>query len=271
MRQHLVNNHYLRLLEDIDRGGFEEILDELVATVMTVFCKSYPEQNSSSIAIQPTSLDDNSRDSQRTQRKRAAVLVQAKKFSFQTQGFDVIKEKPIIYWWNQDFLKKYAETPKVEDETDVKQGLATGDNPRFLRSPWEVKWDNVEIKTASDCIDHFDSFKWVPYIKGAAGKAWFEPLDYLIWWKDSALEKQVIYEYYGSKGGGNGTPSRRLYFQIGVAFSMIGRSFTGRVHRYRSVFGNKGSSVFPKDVGNSVCLLNSSQARYVLSSLNPGK
>ena len=156
LRQHLVNNHYLRLLEDIDRGGFEEILDELVATVMTVFCKSYPEQNSSSIAIQPTSLDDNSRDSQRTQRKRAAVLVQAKKFSFQTQGFDVIKEKPIIYWWNQDFLKKYAETPKVEDETDVKQGLATGDNPRFLRSPWEVKWDNVEIK---NCIRLYRPFR----------------------------------------------------------------------------------------------------------------
>ncbi|CAN0442395.1 unnamed protein product, partial [Phaeothamnion confervicola] len=59
-------------------------------------------------------------------------------------------------------------------------------------------------------------------------------------------------------------------FRRGVAFSMIGSSFTARAHRYRSVFGHKGSSVFPDDIPGTLCLMNSSVAKYVLESLNPG-
>jgi hypothetical protein len=51
---------------------------------------------------------------------------------------------------------------------------------------------------------------------------------------------------------------------------MIGQRFVARVHRFPGVFGGKGSSVFPDDCGDIVCLLNSSLASYIASSLNPG-
>jgi hypothetical protein len=50
---------------------------------------------------------------------------------------------------------------------------------------------------------------------------------------------------------------------------MIGAEFSARVHRFTSVFGNMGSSVFPKDLASAVCSMNSQTARYILSSINP--
>jgi hypothetical protein len=60
------------------------------------------------------------------------------------------------------------------------------------------------------------------------------------------------------------------YFMPGVAFAAIGAKFSARAHRYRSVVGNMGSSVFPESVPQTVCLMNSQVARSVLAGLNPG-
>ncbi|MEH1826752.1 MAG: BREX-6 system adenine-specific DNA-methyltransferase PglX [Nostoc sp.] len=268
IREYLLSNFDLRLLGDVDRGGFEEVVDEVVATVMSLFQKATPNK-AFSIAIQPTPLDDNSRDSGRTKRKRAAVLLQIGRFEFWSDRFEVIEEKPLIYWWTQDFLKDYAETLKLSEAAPVRAGMQTSNNIRYLRTPWEVAFASFDKRMESDFGGELSNYKWVGYIKGAAGKSWFEPLDTLILWQNSALEKQVAYDHLGSKGGGNGTPSRQLYFSIGIAFSMIGSYFSARKHRFRSVIGDKGASVFPNNPSEVTCLLNSKLSRNIMASLNP--
>lgn len=59
------------------------------------------------------------------------------------------------------------------------------------------------------------------------------------------------------------------YFRKGIAFSMIGASCVSRAHRYPSVFGDKGSSVFPEDFAAALCTMNRTISHEVLSSLNP--
>jgi len=269
IRQYLIETFDLRLIGDLETGAFEEVsgAQVVLSVAMSIFNKLSPHIEKS-IAFRPAPGDLKSAGN--TARKRAAVLAQVGRFEFKSDRFNAIKEKPLIYWWDDDFLKYYFESPKMEDEAPVRAGMQTSKNIRFLRSPWEVAFNSFDKRTASDPDGETFYYRWVPYIKGAEGKIWYEPLDTLVLWENSALEKQVAYDHFGSKGGGNGTPSRHYYFKIGVAFSMIGSSFKGRVHRFRSVFGNKGSSVFPEDIKNCVVLLNSRKAQTVLSSLNPG-
>ncbi|MBD2365303.1 BREX-6 system adenine-specific DNA-methyltransferase PglX [Anabaena minutissima FACHB-250] len=163
----------------------------------------------------------------------------------------------------------YAETPKMGDETDVRAGMQTANNPRFLRYPWEIYLENIYIRYSKEFSSGIPAQKWVPYVKGAAGKAWFEPLSNILLWEVGALEKQILFDHYGSNGGGNGLPSRHLYFHPGIAYSTVGAYFKARVHRFRSVFDISGASVFPKNLSNSVCLLNSQLAGNILTSLNP--
>jgi len=272
IREFLIENYDLRLLGDIDRGGFEAIVDEVVSTVMSIFVKKNPSE-SFSIAIQPTPLDDNSRDSQRTNRKRAAVLAHVGRYEFKTQNFNVIKEKPLIYWWDDAFLKRYAKTPKIEEFAQVRQGMATADNERYLRKPWEIpsyetfiSFHGKQFETQSinrSCILN----KWVPYIKGAAGKVWIEPLSELLKWHNNMLEIYLMER--DGKPIATAGKNQDFYFIFGTAFSMLGSNFSARLHRFKSVIDTKGSSIFFVDPFVTACFLNSNLSQSVMMALNP--
>jgi len=265
LRKYLLENFDLRVLGDVDRGAFEEVPDEVVATVISVFQKMLPGEVIA-VAIQPTPLDDSSRDSGRTKRKRSAVLAQVGRFEFWSNGFEAIKEKPLVYWWNDAFLKRYTETLKLGDETDVRVGMQTGNNTRFLRQPWEIQLAELLICSHNNSLFGLPHNKWVPHIKDAEGRIWFEPLSDIVLWKLNALEIKLF-----ERDGKQASPpqNERFYFQSGVAFTKIGSSFSARGNRYLSVFDVAGSSVFPVNIKNVCCLMNSAIARHVLNALNP--
>ena len=226
-REFLIDTYDLRILGDIDRGGFEDVLDEVVSTVMSVFRRADPTK-APSIATQPTPLDDNSRDRYRTNRKRAAVLAQVGRCEFQTQRFDVIKEKPIIYWWDEEFLIHYFEALKIGKTFPVRKGIITGDDTRFNRLPWEVTLASICTSKLDEIFEVPDErCDWAPTIKGAKGRTWLEPLSDIITWKNDGLEIKILHDYqHGSYT--KRVQSRGKYFKAGIAFSMIGSSFRGR-------------------------------------------
>ncbi|MEM7552923.1 MAG: hypothetical protein AAF378_02290 [Cyanobacteria bacterium P01_A01_bin.84] len=81
----------------------------------------------------------------------------------------------------------------------------------------------------------------VSYIKGAADKKWFEPLSEIIDWQFLGC----CYAYSSTARFGRGA---KYYFKSGVAFSRIGSFFSARLHCYRSIIDNAGSSVYPNQV-----------------------
>ena len=265
IREFLIESYDLRLLGDFDRGAFDDVPNEILAVVMSVFQK-VPPSDRISFAQQPTTFDDNSYDRQRTNRKRAAVLAHVGRYEFKTQNFNVIKEKPLIYWWDDAFLKLYAETPKLGDLHDICKGIDTGINGRFVREHWEISNTKILMtKNSGDLSIPIHKYKWVPYIKGSAGRAWYEPLSSLVLWNNLGLEIQVRASF------SSGTTIRNplSFFKIGVAFSTVGNNFSGRSHRFRSIADNRGSSVFPTNLANITCLLNSKLSSNVMGALNP--
>jgi hypothetical protein len=171
---------------------------------------------------------------------------------------------PAVYWWDRSFLARYAATPKLIESAPARSGINTGDNVRFSRFWWEVPRRSVAI------IRHGEDRtlareRWVPFVAGAKGRAWLEELRQVVQWEHANLELRVF------EGISAGCALRSMNFQFcqGVAFAMIGNSFSARAHRYKSVFDSKGASVFPADVATTTCLLNATVARFVLQSLNP--
>ncbi len=267
LRAHLLQHYDLQVLGDLDRGGFETILDEVVAVAMSLVRNAPPSQRAA-LAQLPTPREDRSRDARRTERKRAALLAGVGRHTFHPARLQAVPGWPLIYWWDEEFLARYAATAKLGEVSPARFGCTTGNDQRFLLRPWETgcKRSTLHQFKASRALSWPVQSGVVPWIKGAAGKSWFEPLDHVVRWRHNALELQA----FGEVSAGLAIRNPSYYFRPGVAFSMIGASFTARLHRYRSVFGNKGSSVFPEDPAQAVCLMNSSQARYVLESLNPG-
>ncbi|WP_347239103.1 BREX-6 system adenine-specific DNA-methyltransferase PglX [Sphaerospermopsis sp. FACHB-1094] len=265
IREWLVDNFDLRLLGDFDRGAFDEVPNEILAVTMSVFQKVAPNEEMS-VAIQPTPLEDNSYDRQRTKRKIAAVLAQVGRYEFLSDRFNLIKQKPLIYWWDDDFLRYYAETPKLGDETDVKVGMQTANNTRFLRQYWEINLNELLICPSFFNLSVLPRNKWVPYIKGAEGKVWFEPLTEVLLWEPNALAVKLM-ERDGKQT--SRPQNEQYYFKQSISYSTIGAFFFARCNCYKSVFDVSGASVFPINLSNAICLMNSKTAQNFLSSLNP--
>jgi len=271
LREGILRAFDLRCIGDFDRGAFDEVPNEVLAVVASIIRKSVPPQGAlGSVAVQPTPLDDRSYDRVRTGRKRAALLAQVGRYEFDPKAFGVIEGEPIVYWWDDAFISRYAETPKLGALCEVRQGLKTSDNIRFLLKPWEVHaldWDGYRCTSAVPGADGYFA-NWVPCVMGAAGRVWIEPLDDLLRWMSGGLEIKVFAQkLYGSYT--RTITNEAYYFRPGVAFSMIGSSFSARAHWYRSVIAGKGSSVYGGSVSERVCQMNTSVSRKVLAGLNP--
>lgn len=262
LREHLLHTADLRALGDFDRGAFDEVPNEVLA-VVAVVQRCAPAAEVASVAVQPTPLADKSYDRQRTNRKRAAVLAQIGRFEFDPRGFEVIEGEPIVYWWRKDLLERYANAPKLGAASSARQGLITGNMIRFLRRPWEILPSRFHAKQTAPEPGSID---WAPYIRGAGGRKWLEDLDSLVLWTNNGLEVKS-YEVGGKQA--SRPQNERHYFRLGVAFSMIGASCVSRAHRFASIFGDKGSSVFPSDVAQTLCLMNRSESESILASFNP--
>lgn len=268
LREHLLKMFDLRILGDVDRGAFDEVPNEVLATVMSVFRRT-PPTNELSVAMQPTPLSDKSYDRARTGRKRAAVLVQVGAHRFAVPDLGRIAGSPLVYWWSQAFLSEYLAAPKLQSVSPAKSGMSTQDNARFLRKVWEVRRADVAPARPVGAEGAFTGVRWAPYIKGAAGRRWIEPVIDVVDWEYHGLRPKVYTQWlYGSHS--RTIKNEAFYFRRGVAYTVISNDFSARVHSVPSIFGAKGSSVFPEDLAETVCLMNSSRSRYCLNSLNPG-
>lgn len=173
-----------------------------------------------------------------TQNERVYVLNQDK--------LKIIKSWPLIYWISDDFRSKFG-TESLDKYFNIKNGLQTGNNNRYLRFWWEI---------ASDQADYDNSNKWVLYGKGGPHNKWFGSL----WTTVNVLETN------------SSTPTKG-YYREGINFS--GSSSKGTSFRYMpqgNMFDNDAPLIFPKDscdINYLLGFINSKLASYIISCLNP--
>jgi hypothetical protein len=172
----------------------------------------------------------------------------------------IIKSFPFIYWISDEFRAKFAEK-SLDGVADVKGGITTGYNERFLRFGWEV--DKADISENYK----LDKRKWVGYAKGGAYNKWYGNDWLKILWDNNGEDvknspKSVM-------------RNSSFYFKEGITYSASGSK--GTSFRYLSnnnVFDAGGSCIFVKDsieikIEYLLAMLNSKVCGYVVDCLNP--
>lgn len=168
--------------------------------------------------------------------------------------FDNIPSSPIGYWLSKSSIKLIEDNPCLNDIAAPKQGLATGDNNRFLRLIWEIDKRKRGIT------------KWVPCTKGGTFRKWYGNIYYCINWEKNGKE---LKEYDGSV-----IRNESYYFKgIGCTWSTIGSGKPAfRYFNRYWLFESKGSVCFPNnEASNSVIMsyLNSSVVSYFMKVFSP--
>jgi hypothetical protein len=250
----------LRLLGDLETGAFEMISGEVVSAVMSVFWNKRPSENPS-IGLMVTPKENESTKHSIFLKKKSNLILADEKIEFATQNSFLIKAQPLIYWWDEEFLNEYKNTNKISDEAEIKQGLGTRNNIRFVRFVWEVAQSHVFQKNFPFVETHKKK-KWVPFPMGGKERKWFEPLFEVVFWKNNGLQIATFSMSRYGRGADR-------YFSQGVLFSPIGTDFKARINCYAGVLSDAGPSVFSQKNEKILLLLNSSKTMEILQSLNP--
>ena len=265
-RHWLLENHDLRLLGDLGWGAFSEMKD--VKVLISQVRKSSPD-GAPGIVIAPSGLGPSGRTQEDLQAKNAGFLLGTQRYEFDPAALKVISGWPLIYWWSKEQLLAYSTAPKIGEVAPVRYGAITGDDTRFVRNPWEVPLGETYVsKYPKHSLGDLRTKSWVPLIKGASGLVWFEPLRDIARWWFNGLEMKCRNDHrFGSFS--RLIQNEGYYFRQGVVFTSIGSKFGARIHRFASIFGSTGCSVFHADLLILLSTMNSAKGRMILESLNP--
>lgn len=263
LRSWLLEHNDLRVLGDFDKGAFEEIPDEVVSVVVSVFRRANPSGRS--VGLQPTARDDHSRDHLRTSRKHAAVLAGVGRHVFDPIALRVVPDWPLAYWWDPETVALFESVPLVGAVAPARATQGLYNNTRFIRTAAEVAACSLD-RTGDGPLKS----QWVPLLNGADGAVWVEPLRIVARWGAGGMEPKL---YMSTKTGVDvfRYANEQFFFvPNGVAYTSIGKNFSARISPRRGIFANKGRSLYHDDSAKALCLLNSRRARDIMEGLNPG-
>ena len=201
------------------------------------------------------------------EQKKNNLKLGCSKFSDSRQEeFHIIPGSPIAYWVSQEFRRVFEEYPLLSESTDIKQGLATADNDRFLRYWYEVEIDKCSFTSAQDDELTKATHKWFPHSKGGGYKKWYGKREWVVNWEDQGKE---LLDFRPRSVIRN--PDK--YFKPCLSWSLI--SSSGLSFRYEpqgNIIGHKGPGVFTKniEIEKLLPLLNSVVAEKILDFIAPG-
>lgn len=263
LRNFVLGEHSVRSVVDLLWCAFEQMRHSTVA----MYCLMRGEgKGAKSVGLVPTPRDEREESIPALDRKRAATLCHERRHTFDPGALKVVPGWPVVYWWTPDFLREYERAGKIQEVAPIRQGIATANDNRFLRSWWETGFRLSEMWSVfpddSTVFQNYFRSRWVPAVGGADGVVWVEELRQVIRWEFNGIE---LANFRGARYGRGAA----FYFCRGVAFTTIGNQLGGRLHRYPSVITSTGCSLYSDDTADLLCTLNSQKAHFVASSLNP--
>ena len=180
--------------------------------------------------------------------------------------FHDIPGSPIAYWASEAMHQAFSKRHTVRDRIDIRLGMTTADNDRFVRFWWEPPSHLLSLspRTASEVT------KWCPYNKGGFFRKWFGNRHYVVNWENNGSEIRNIRDSNGKVR--STVPNEEFYFKECLTWSKISSgAIAVRYLPYGSIFDVAGASGFGEstDLMKAVAFLNSSVALSALSFMSP--
>ena len=162
------------------------------------------------------------------------------------ENYQAIPGKAIGYSLGKSLLDAFEAGHLVSTEAEVKQGLATGDNNRFLRLWHEVSIEKECFDAANADVAHDSKKKWFPYNKGGAFRKWYGNVEYVVNWENDGYEIKNIRD---DKGKLRSRPQNlKFFFRESLTWSKVTiGGFSMRYVPSGAIFDVAGCSLFPHD------------------------
>ena len=270
LRAEIVQNHSICNLIQIGYNTFPELNSKVAQGVAFSIVKgrsniagTYFDLNG---APQSANKDDIFRDLREGRQS----------FLKRSDDFRKIPGMPLVYWASDSFVSSFEKFPRLGDKYSARQGLATTNNARFVRSWHEVSQKNVNYSCSRQSETQDGQFKWFPYNKGGEYRRWWGNQEFLVNWQSDGheIKEEIVRKYPYLNGNPNFVAkNQEYYFRSSVSFSKVGSGLPAfRYFPSGFVFDVAGSSMFAESEEDQLTLIafcNTKVVREMLLALAP--
>lgn len=236
LRGKLLHTNFINMAH-LGARAFEEIGGEVVQTTSFIMRKSNTKDYKATFA---RLVDYNSQEE-----KENAFLAKNDLHIAHQENFSKIPGSPIAYWVSEKMLKAF-ENKSIGDVAKPRQGLATGENDRFLRQWFEVCNLKTCFKATSTANSLVTNKKWFPYNKGGEFRKWYGNNDFVVNWENDGY---LIRNFKNEAGKLRSRPQNtQFYFKESASWSLVSSGTIA--FRYKPVgyiFDVAGMSCFSND------------------------
>lgn len=190
------------------------------------------------------------------------------RYKYSQDKFKKLPKSPIAYWLGENITSIFEKCNTVGQLAEVKAGLQTGDNEKFLRFWHEVSISNI----SKNNIDN----KWYFHNKGGAFRKWYGNMWYIVdWWNNGyniKNDKKIKLENGLIEKKNSKCWNEEYYLKESISWSLISSSnFSIRYFPNGFVFDIAAPSVFidRKYILYLCAFLNSKISNELLKVLNP--
>ena len=181
----------------------------------------------------------------------------------------------ISYWLSERALENFESGILLNDMAEIRQGLATSDNNRYLRLWYEVERDRIDFESTSTKDAKERGYRWFPFNKGGAYRKWYGNQEYIVdYYDDGAdMKANVLKKYPYLNTPDFVVKNTAFYFLPSITWTEISSTYFGvRYCPACSIFSNKSNSIFPEneyDLWYLLALLCSKPADMYIKAINP--
>ena len=261
LRNHIVDAQEISSLVHLGLGTFEDLNSKVVQSVAFVLRNNYTRGYTGIYdrLFETSGLyEDNA--------KKARWLCEGThRYYAKQDNFSKIPGSPVAYWVSNKFREIYKDAELFESIADIKSGVMSGDDARFIRFWHEVAFPKFDCscKNVAECVEH--KTKWFPVTRGGQYRKWYGNIEEVInlynGGYEIAFENQKNHRLRDS----------RYYFREGITWSMItSYKLSVRYVPQGILFGNGGPTCFFSDDAKFyLSVLNSKVAEYIICVVNP--
>lgn len=236
LRENILNNYYIENMLHLGANTFEELNSFNV--LATAFC------------IRKCKADMNygvykKLDKLMTKEEKInGILDINNRYIVNQKDFFAVVGQPLVYWMTSEEREIFLNNKTVREQGEIKQGMATSDNQRFLRFWYEVDFDKIGFNILSNEDSVKSHKKWFPYNKGGDFRKWYGNNELVVNWENNGFE---LKEYTSTLPQGTAVrlKSQEYYFKSGITWSLFGfENFGVRYKENGYIFDISGSSMF---------------------------
>lgn len=272
LRTQLLTNYCIDNLLHLGPRTFDELSGEVVQNAAYVISNCKPNENSCGTYYRLVAgADCHTKESMFLEPEEIDTeFAEHRKIYYPNisqSNFAKIPGSPIGYWVSEKIACLFN-NPLISDVAETRLGMATANNPLFVRLFWEVALNNLKKDCTNSIDSQLSSEKWYPYAKGGSYKKWYGNNECVVNWKNNGSAIRT----YSDENGKIRSHNYNLdyIFRKGITWNALSSGNTSFRIMENSLFDNAGSSLFCNDAiyYNLLGFLNSKLLPKIIPLIN---